>query len=201
VQKKRSRVSASIRQDEILRATMELVYEKGLRTIRISDVAETLGVSSGLVIYHFRTKDELLATAFRFAAANDLEKAAVIAAEEIDPIKRIISILNWYAPSEQSRSWLLWIDGWSAGRWNPKITEALAEIHESWKQLLRLAIKEAVDNGWSPKYSVDQTATRFTIFTDGLSVAELTGPQEFTKSEAKNWIEEFVSNEFTQKKL
>jgi hypothetical protein len=86
-------------------------------------------------------------------------------------------------------------------RWNPKITEALAEIHESWKQLLRLAIKEAVDNGWSPKYSVDQTATRFTIFTDGLSVAELTGPQEFTKSEANTWIEEFVSNEFTQKKL
>jgi hypothetical protein len=143
----------------------------------------------------------LLATAFRFAAANDLEKAAIISAEEIDPIKRIISILNWYAPSEQSRSWLLWIDGWSAGRWNPKITEALAEINESWKQLLRLAIKEAVDNGWSPKYSIDQTATRFTIFTDGLSVAELTGPQEFTKSEANTWIEEFVSNELKSNEL
>jgi len=194
VQRTRSR--ASVRQEEILHATVDLVYDKGLRAIRISDVAENMGVSPGLIIYHFRTKEELLARAFRFASTTDLARATNIAQVETDPLKRIVSILKWYTPSDQSRSWLLWIDGWSAGLWNPEIAEALAEVHANWKALLHEAILEAAEKGLTSKYDAQHTTTRLIIFADGLSVAELTGPSTFTKAEAHDWIEEFVSAEF-----
>ncbi|MEV7254012.1 TetR family transcriptional regulator [Streptomyces cyaneofuscatus] len=43
-----------------------------MHTLRISDVAERLPVSPGLVIYHFRTKEALIAEAFACAAERDL---------------------------------------------------------------------------------------------------------------------------------
>jgi AcrR family transcriptional regulator len=192
----RTRVRASLRQKQILLATVSLVYEKGLSAIRISDVADSMGVSPGLIIYHFGTKEELLASAFHFASTNDLELAGNIARAEADPIQRIISILKWYTPSEQSRSWMLWIDAWSVGRWNPKLSEALAEVHDAWKILLLEAIVEAAEKNHVLKHGAEHAATRFIIFVDGLSVAELTGPSTFTKAEADSWVEEFVRAEF-----
>jgi AcrR family transcriptional regulator len=192
----RTRVNASVRQEEILHATVALIYEKGLRAIRISDVATAMGVSPGLIIYHFRTKEELLARAFRFASMTDLTRAANIAQAQRDPLKRIISILKWYTPSKQSRSWLLWIDGWSAGLWNPEIAEALDEVHANWKILLHEAITEATAKGLTTRYGAAQSTTRLIIFADGLSIAELTGPTSFTKAQGNNWIEEFVRAEF-----
>lgn len=52
----------AIRQKQILEATKRLIVEKGWAEISILDICQEAGISSGVVTYHFRNKDEILFT-------------------------------------------------------------------------------------------------------------------------------------------
>ena len=49
------------RRIQILEATCTVMRKQGIAATRGGDVAKCLGISTGLVHYHFDTKDELLA--------------------------------------------------------------------------------------------------------------------------------------------
>lgn len=55
------------RPQEILDAAARVITECGLAETRISDIAEQAGVSPGLILYYFESKDRLLAEALTFA--------------------------------------------------------------------------------------------------------------------------------------
>src|SRR5690606_15417937 len=56
------------RRAEILEATRRVVLARGFGHTRIADVAAELGVSTGLIHYHFASKDALLAETLRVTA-------------------------------------------------------------------------------------------------------------------------------------
>ena len=70
-----ARKSAAVRREEILAATVEEIEATGLRALRVSDVAARLGLSASLVIYHFETKEALVAEAFDFAGRQYIDRA------------------------------------------------------------------------------------------------------------------------------
>ena len=55
------------RHQEILDAAARVITDRGLAETRISDIAEQAGVSPGLILYYFESKDRLLAEALTFA--------------------------------------------------------------------------------------------------------------------------------------
>ena len=69
-----ARRKVEVRREEILRATVDEVTRLGFAHTRVADVAEALGISTGLVFYHFESKDALLSDAFAYAAERDLER-------------------------------------------------------------------------------------------------------------------------------
>ncbi|MFC9491669.1 TetR family transcriptional regulator, partial [Streptomyces hydrogenans] len=64
----RVRLSVAERREELLRAAVEQIEARGATAVRIADVAAALGVSNALVLYHFSTKEPLVAAAFQHAA-------------------------------------------------------------------------------------------------------------------------------------
>src|SRR5215472_15870391 len=54
---------ADHRREHMLRAALEVIAERGYADTRIADVAERTGISPALVIYYFKTKDQLLTEA------------------------------------------------------------------------------------------------------------------------------------------
>ncbi|HEX6399739.1 MAG TPA: helix-turn-helix domain-containing protein, partial [Actinomycetota bacterium] len=55
------------RRHEILAAAARVITDRGLAETRISDIADEAGVSPGLILYYFESKDRLLAEALTFA--------------------------------------------------------------------------------------------------------------------------------------
>lgn len=68
----RVRLSVAERREELLRAAVEQIEARGVAAVRIADVASALGVSNALVLYHFSSKEKLVAAAFAHAAEGDL---------------------------------------------------------------------------------------------------------------------------------
>ena len=58
--------TADQRREQMLRAALLVISERGYADTRIADVAERTGISPALVIYYFKTKDQLLTEAIRY---------------------------------------------------------------------------------------------------------------------------------------
>ena len=59
--------TADQRREQMLRAALEVIQERGFPETRIADVAERAGTSPALVIYYFKTRDQLLTEAIRYS--------------------------------------------------------------------------------------------------------------------------------------
>src|ERR1700728_1532611 len=59
--------AAEQRREQLLRAALDVIVSRGYADTRIADVAEHAGTSPALVIYYFKTRDQLLTEALRYS--------------------------------------------------------------------------------------------------------------------------------------
>lgn len=64
------KAARSVRRQQLIDATITMLARKGYAALTVADVARAAGLSPGIVIFHFRSKDELLAAALGFLAAE-----------------------------------------------------------------------------------------------------------------------------------
>ena len=145
-----ARIKADVRREEILRATCREVIARGFASTRVGDVAAALGVSTGLVFYHFTNKETLLGEAFRYAASEDLDRLSATAAGEGSAAQRLDRILRLYSPAGSSEAWLLWIDAWGQALRSPELAEVSRQLDLRWKQTLATVIREGSRPASSP---------------------------------------------------
>ena len=165
-----ARIKADVRREEILRATCREVIARGFASTRVGDVAAALGVSTGLVFYHFTNKETLLGEAFRYAASEDLERLSATAAGDGSAAQRLDRILRLYSPAGSSEAWLLWIDAWGQALRSPELAEVSRQLDLRWKQTLATVIREGVAAGEFSCADPDGAAWRLTALLDGLGV-------------------------------
>lgn len=198
-----SRKRASVRREEILAATVEEIEESGLRTLRVADVSKRLGLSPSLVIYHFVTKEALVAAAFAHAGENDLYRARRTAASGKPPSTRLIEVIRWYMPTGSTRSWKIWIDGWSAGMFDDQLKATFAALDEEWKTILgwlivsgwetgEIAGKTTEPNDESDFVAAKACATRILAYMDGLAIQNMLNSSTVDQETMTGWIDRFV---------
>jgi AcrR family transcriptional regulator len=159
------------RRNEILEAARAVVLERGLANTRVADVAEALNVSTGLIHYHFASKDELFAETLRHAAATDIHRLEKSVAASGDPIERLDRVLREYLPSPRGdQTWLLWIDTWSAGLRNSVLRDISEELDEAWVRVLQGVIEAGVDAGVFTCPDPRASAWRLSSLLDGLGL-------------------------------
>lgn len=202
-----SRKSASVRREEILAATVLEIESTGLRTLRVADVADRLGLSPSLVIYHFVTKEALVAAAFAHAGENDLYRARRLAATRKPARERLRDVIGWYMPAGSTRSWKIWIDGWSAGLFDAEVRSTFAALDREWKTILAGLIVAGVEAGEFRCHSAEEKAatgiaaaaedcaTRILAYLDGLAVQLIFNPDSVSTTTLSHWVESFVARE------
>jgi AcrR family transcriptional regulator len=167
------RKQVQVRREEILSATVRRIQQVGIDSLRIADVAGALEVSTGLVVYHFQTKENLVAAAFRHAAERDLLRMARIVAKHAPAPERLMEALRWYAPSGRARGWTLWIDGWSSAMRDPLLAQVISDLDEQWRRSVADLIAEGVAAGDFVTPDPMSAAVRITALLDGLAVKTL----------------------------
>jgi AcrR family transcriptional regulator len=71
-----------MRRQQLIKATIKVLGQKGYASLTVADVARMAGLSTGIVIFHFNSKDELLAATMQHLALEYSQhwKAAMLAA-------------------------------------------------------------------------------------------------------------------------
>jgi AcrR family transcriptional regulator len=160
------------RRAEILEATRRVVLQRGFGHTRIADVAAALGVSTGLIHYHFASKDELLAETLRDTAAADIRRLEEsVAGHGGGSIERLDRVLQEYLPSEErDTSWVLWIDAWGDALRSPRLREISEELDTAWARVLETVIEDGVGAGEMKCDDPAAAAWRLACLMDGLGV-------------------------------
>ena len=103
--------AAAEARSRILAAAADCIVRDGLAQVRMASIARTAGVSSGLLHYHFDTKELLFGEVLRYshAVSAELNQHAMAGAGE-GAAERLSSFLDRCLPSDEQRAdeWLLW---------------------------------------------------------------------------------------------
>src|SRR6266567_9178620 len=132
--------TADLRREQMLRAALEVICERGYPDTRIADVAERAGVSPALVIYYFKTKDQLLTEAIRYSEDSWYSDGQRRLAELPTAAARLEEIVAMSclpeADSEPESSWVLWLDLWAQAVRHPEVAGVRQKFDERWRELI-----------------------------------------------------------------
>ncbi|GAA3149598.1 TetR family transcriptional regulator C-terminal domain-containing protein [Streptomyces echinatus] len=183
------------RREELLRAAIGQIEERGVAAVRIADVAAALGVSNALVLYHFSTKERLVAAAFTYAAEGDLAHLRKLLGRRTTALRRLRAAVRWYAPTGQAKGWRLWIEGWAVALREPALREVSRDLDRQWKAAITEVIAEGVTAGEFVCPDPAGTALRLTALLDGLAVQLTSYPGAVARSRAQEWVDDALARE------
>ena len=189
-----ARRGVDVRREEILAATVELIDANGLAQTRVKDVASVLGISAGLIFYHFETKDALLAAAFRHAVRQDLLRLEQTVTRYADPVERLRRILAVYGPQGRAPGWRLWIDAWALAQREPAIRKVLRHLDDEWRAALLRTIEDGVGAEQFRCADPSAAVARIGALLDGLSVATLVY-RTVSRMDLRSWVREATARE------
>jgi AcrR family transcriptional regulator len=188
------RRKVEVRREEILVATIAEIEKSGMSALRVSDIAASLGVSSGLVFYHFDTKDALLVDALEYAVVRDADRLDRALAKEGEPLERLRRVLTSYGPTGAAHGWTLWIEAWSTALREPSIQASLRKLDKRWRDALQDVITEGVTTGVFNCEDPKGTVARVGALLDGLSVASLIY-KSVNRKELQSWVRNTTADE------
>ncbi|MGJ5757495.1 TetR/AcrR family transcriptional regulator [Streptomyces galbus] len=191
----RVRLSVAERRGELLRAAIEQIEQRGVAAVRIADVASALGVSNALVLYHFSTKEKLVAAAFARAAEDDLAHLRRLLGRRTTALRRLRAAVRWYAPTGPAKGWRLWIEGWAVSLREPALREVARDLDRAWKAALAEVVAEGVAAGEFTCPDPAATALRLTALLDGFAVQLTSYGGTVSRARAQEWVEEALARE------
>ncbi|MFF3323873.1 TetR/AcrR family transcriptional regulator [Streptomyces sp. NPDC002889] len=191
----RVRLSVAERREELLCAAVEQIEQRGVAAVRIADVAASLGVSSALVLYHFSTKEKLVAAAFCYAADGDLAHLRKLLGRRTSALRRLRAAVRWYAPTGQAKGWRLWIEGWAVALREPALGGVARDLDQQWKAALTEVIAEGAAAGEFPCEDPAAAAWRLTAFLDGLAVQMTSYAGSLSRAAMLEWTDEALARE------
>jgi AcrR family transcriptional regulator len=189
-----TRQRVDVRREEILMATISEIEARGMAALRVADIAQSLGVSSGLVFYHFETKDALLVAALEFAVIRDAERLDRALAKKGSAVERLRHLLSSYGPTGAAHGWTLWIEAWSTALREPPIRTSMRKLDQRWRNALEHVITEGVGSGHFVCPDPRAAVARIGALLDGLSVASLVY-KNVSRSQLRTWIREAAAIE------
>ncbi len=166
--------AADQRREDMLRAALEVIAERGFPESRIADVAEQAGTSPALVIYYFKTKDNLLTEAMRFAEDQWYDLGArrmeVIdrAAARLEEIVAMTCLPE--ADAELPDSWALWLDLWAQSVRHPEVARVREEFDAHWRQTIADVVRDGQSSGEFGNLDADEFAITLSALLDGFAI-------------------------------
>jgi AcrR family transcriptional regulator len=183
-----TRRSAEVRLDALLRTACDVIVARGLGNTRTADVAQAAGVSQALVFYHFSTKERLLAQAFAYAAEQDLARLDAVVNSSASPLEKFKKILRLYAPTGRSKSWAMWIDGWSEALRVRELERVSRRLDLRWKEALTEVISAGVTDGTFKCDDPSGAAWRINALIDGLAVQIAVHQRVISRRQLAEWV-------------
>ncbi|MET9659568.1 TetR family transcriptional regulator C-terminal domain-containing protein [Streptomyces sp. NPDC006510] len=182
--------------EELLAAAMATIAERGLDGLTMAGLGREVQMSSGHLLYYFRTKDELLLQTLEWsegrlgAERNALLSGPATARERLD------GYIDLYLPdAPRDPHWTLWLEVWNRSQNADDDARARqAAIEDAWHRDLVALLAGGAAAGEFRPVDADRFATRLRALLDGFSVHVAVGIPGTGRSQVLALVREFVED-------
>ena len=165
--------------ERVLQEAWDLLVERGLADLSLSELGRRLDTSAGHLAYYFGSKNGLLLELLRWSEDDLMTQLAVVLDSDDSAEERLHGLCELFFPrTAGDPRWLLWVELWPRVMHEPALREAQQELDNAWRDALVRLLHELVGG------DVEQLSRRMLALMDGLSVALLTGEPGVTKADA-----------------
>ncbi len=187
------------RQKQLIEATIAALSRHGYAKLTLNHVASIAGLSPGIVNFHFRSKEQLLAATLEYlveeyevfwtqalAAAGDSAVAKLEAMIEADfhpTINSLEKVTVWYA-------------FWAEAQANPGYRERISRQEARYFEDIRALFQRLIEEGGYRGISADAVSYGITAMMDGFWFDQMIDPASFDREDAKRICRTFLSGLF-----
>lgn len=170
------------REQLIVSAAAELITERGLANIRVADVAERAGMSSGHVTYYFRSKTVMLMRAIQQSEDAFIDEVEAKVHKNRDPWKRLTKFIELSASNgAHDPGWVLWFEVWANAALDAEVARLHAELDARSCGILAEVIRYGCERDAFQAKDPELIATMLSATIDGLSIQLTLGSSNLTR--------------------
>lgn len=184
--------------DTIRAAACRAFAAHGLPSTRLSDIAREARVSSSVVRYYYRTKDDILLAALQWSMEETYARVDELRDKAPGCAQRLREVLELSLPAEGQLhdEILLWLETFVRIRSHPELLTALVAMSDYWLAAVREAIEDGERAGvFRPVAPPDQLAQWFVSLADGLSYRSVVGYTGMTVRHVREVLFDFVARQ------
>lgn len=139
--------SEELRREQIIRAALQVATREGLEQLTVRLVAAEAGLSTGLVFFHFKSKEALLLALLDWLLDSLFENWEI--PESLSPAERLLTLLQFDLQDlheyEQASTRLeLFFAYWSIAIHDPAVNERIQQAMERTRQVLLLTAQAVI---------------------------------------------------------
>ncbi|MEU2545037.1 TetR/AcrR family transcriptional regulator [Streptomyces roseolus] len=173
---------------------MDTVAERGLDGLTMAGLGRQVGMSSGHLLYYFRTKDELLLQTLEWSEGRLGAERGALLSRPGSARERLDGYVEVYVPDgPRDPHWTLWLEVWNRSQnADDEARARQAAIERAWHRDLVAILAEGVSRGEFRVVDPDRFASRMRALLDGYSVHVAVGLPGTGRGEVLAQVREFI---------
>ncbi|MEU0053416.1 TetR/AcrR family transcriptional regulator [Streptomyces sp. NPDC006309] len=190
----RRRTPAPPRED-VLAAAMDMIAERGLEKLTMAALGREVGMSSGHLLYYFRSKDELLLRTLEWSEGRLGAERGRLLTRSAPARDRLAAYVDLYVPDgHRDPHWTLWLEVWNRSQNADDDARARqAAIEGAWHRDLVALVAEGISRGEFRPVDADRFAARLRALLDGFSIHVAIGLRGTDRNQVLAHVREFVA--------
>jgi AcrR family transcriptional regulator len=192
----------NLRRSQLTRAAYKVVGEKGYSDFTIKDIAEEAGLSTGLVHYYFKDKEDLLFNLLRGMNAklkDQLNKTLTVLTEPQDKLLAFCDEAFALVDKEKAYFYVL-IDFWAQMNHDNRIRQANVKLFQSYREEITAILKEGETKGVFKVVDVKLTSVIIISLIQGTIIQYIIDNEAFDYREYTDRIKEQIFSMILKRK-
>ena len=180
--------------ESVLAAAMATIAERGLDGLTMAGLGREVGMSSGHLLYYFRTKDELLLRTLEWSEGRLGAERSALLSRQAPTAERLDAYVDLYVPDgPRDPHWTLWLEVWNRSQnADDEARARQAAIEGAWHRDLVALLAEGISRGEFLPVDPDRFAARLRALLDGFSVHVAVGIPGTGRDHVLTHVREFL---------
>ena len=195
----RTRLDHAERKRQLTEACAHLIATKGYSHTSVRDVASRVEISTGTLLHHFATKEDLLVGTLQHIGAeflDDMERA--IDGADAAPVKLRRFTRAVLESPRHDIGWRVWIAFWHEASINPEIAPAAYGQSAMTEELLTRVIAEGQRAGQLRVTDPAMSAIELVILIEGCAVRLFGEPGRLSHNKAIAMVDQLIGDWSTE---
>lgn len=182
------------RRAEIIEATFFCIALKGYSNITMQDIADSAGVSKGVIHYYFRNKDELFLSVLE-KLIKDLDGHLARNVDQAKtPPEKVRAIINavFEKTGANKKFQIVVLDLWAHSMRNATLKTAHRSQYARYRHLAKKIIAEGIDEGYFKECDPARAASALIGLIEGFAIQWIFDGKAFDLASAQQCTEEII---------